>query len=263
MSMNKRGLKIYWCLLHDELEREQTEFPPDNTKELKADIKRISTHYNECRTELSDKPTTTELIKKSKEYAELSDDELRPFAIIEDVAKETILDDMLDAVTADENLFVGVTKVEIDDMTIEDLRATERDIKKRAEVSEISEQIDREIKEHEQRMAKVERNISKYKNIKTAATKLWEGLSAYGWNPILMEPKRSEECGYGHNWSIVMEEGPYEALVSLSLGGSLYAREDGYHNADGEYREPEFNVQGADGWYLECANHYTICFAKD
>ena len=42
--MNKRQLKFYWVLLHEWLEREQVDTPPDTVKELKIETKRMSDH---------------------------------------------------------------------------------------------------------------------------------------------------------------------------------------------------------------------------
>jgi len=46
--MNKRQLKFYWVVLHEWLDREQTQFPPDTVKELKQETKSMSDHLQNC-----------------------------------------------------------------------------------------------------------------------------------------------------------------------------------------------------------------------
>jgi len=46
--MTKLQLKIYWVLLHEYLQREQVEFPPDTVAELKDETKRMADHYKDC-----------------------------------------------------------------------------------------------------------------------------------------------------------------------------------------------------------------------
>ena len=53
--MNKRQFKFYWVLLHEYLEREQVESPPNTVAELKEETQRMADHYEDClhETELS------------------------------------------------------------------------------------------------------------------------------------------------------------------------------------------------------------------
>ena len=46
--MNKRQLKFYWVLLHEYLEREQVESPPDNVLDLREETQRMADHYEDC-----------------------------------------------------------------------------------------------------------------------------------------------------------------------------------------------------------------------
>ena len=69
--MNKRQLKFFWVLLHEWLEREQTDLPPNNVKDLKAEILRMSEHYMDCSPEFK-------TIKEMKENAMLLESNKHP-----------------------------------------------------------------------------------------------------------------------------------------------------------------------------------------
>ena len=112
-------------------------------------------------------------------------------------------------------------------------------------------------------MGKIESNIAKYKKPETAAKKLVEGLVAMGFESAkVLSPEKSESCGYGAFWSVLMECGPYEGLVALSLGGSIFAGETGYYDSNGNYKEPEFNLE-SEHWIAECYNSYVLIFAEE
>ena len=70
--MNKRSYKIYWVLLHDVLEREQTDVPPTSKKECKTQCIKMANHYKDCR--IGDSPSIPELKRKAIDYALIDED---------------------------------------------------------------------------------------------------------------------------------------------------------------------------------------------
>jgi len=96
-------------------------------------------------------------------------------------------------------------------------------------------------------------DLSKY-TAKTAATKLTEGLRKLGFEATLFDPKKSEKAGWGKGWFVISEEAPFEGLVCLSMGGSIYCAE--YDNYD--YKQPpEFKITNADKYVAE--PYYSWC----
>ena len=93
-----------------------------------------------------------------------------------------------------------------------------------------------------------------------AAKRLYNGLDKMGFNPSLLNPKKAEKNGWGKAWFVLCEEAPFEGLVSLSLGGSIYAGERGYYDTEGNYRKPEFKITDADKYVAECWNNWNIGF---
>ncbi|QDP50115.1 MAG: hypothetical protein Unbinned4311contig1001_5 [Prokaryotic dsDNA virus sp.] len=122
----------------------------------------------------------------------------------------------------------------------------------------VSDKIDREVEEDLAKMKKAETNIAKYKSPATAAKKFAEGLRAFGFeDAVAIDPKRCAECGYGNSWAVICEDAPYEAMVWLSMGESMYTEP---WTSNGK---PEFKLLGADNWYTEPYNSYVLCFVKD
>ena len=90
-------------------------------------------------------------------------------------------------------------------------------------------------------------DLSKY-TAKTAAKKLCAGLIKMGFEASLLDPKKSEANGWGAGWYVISEGVPYDGLVCLSLGGSIYCGE--WDNYDYK-RKPEFKITGADKYLAE------------
>ena len=70
-------------------------------------------------------------------------------------------------------------------------------------------------------------NLGTYKTSRGAATALHRVLQSvcrqHGMDPdielSLMDPDRSEQCGYGRVWRVMWESGPHDWGVVLSCGG--------------------------------------------
>ncbi len=104
----------------------------------------------------------------------------------------------------------------------------------------------------------VERNIARFKSPATAAKKFAKALRADGYeDAVAIDPKRCAECGYGNSWAVICEDAPYEAMVWLSMGESMYTEP---WTSNGK---PEYKLMGADNWYTEPYNSYVLCFVKD
>jgi len=106
-------------------------------------------------------------------------------------------------------------------------------------------------------------NLNNVKHPKTAAKKLCKWLKETGgWNAELVTPDSAKNNGWGNGWYVVCEECPYEGLVCLSLGGSVYAGEFGYYYPNGEYKEPEVLMCDNDNWIAEPYYSWALGFFK-
>lgn len=56
---------------------------------------------------------------------------------------------------------------------------------------------------------------------------------------FLMDPDRSEECGYGRTWRVMWEGGPYEWGIKLSLEDTLFGTR--FLMPSGFYLEPYYS----------------------
>ena len=92
-------------------------------------------------------------------------------------------------------------------------------------------------------------DVTGYKTCAGAAKAIVKALHKLGYpEACVLKPEDNSLSGC---WAVILDGGPFEALVCLSLGGSMYASELGYHDSDGNYREPEIKMTGAENWYAE------------
>ena len=97
-------------------------------------------------------------------------------------------------------------------------------------------------------------DLSKY-DLLTAKDELFAYVSAkatsWGMDPstecALLSPGESAELGYGRQWRVMWESGPYEWGVHLSLGGVTFQPLDGPWDAS----TPEVIMGDPSDWYLE------------
>lgn len=102
-------------------------------------------------------------------------------------------------------------------------------------------------------------DLSKY-TAGTACKKLGEGLKKMGYEVAIWDPKESKENGYPECWYLISEEVPYEGLVCLSNGGSIYCGE--WDNYDYK-RKPEFKITDAKKYYCEPYYTYMLGFVEN
>ena len=86
---------------------------------------------------------------------------------------------------------------------------------------------------------------------KTACIKLYKGLKKDGYDVYLLKPEEAEKNGWGKAWYCGMDGGPYEALVWLSLGESMYTEP---WTSNGK---PEYKITGAKKYVAE--PYYSYC----
>ena len=75
-------------------------------------------------------------------------------------------------------------------------------------------------------------------------------------NAEVLTPARMEACGYGDTWGVMCEEMPYEGMVWLSLGESMYTEP---WTSNGK---PEIDMMNQDWGYCEPYNNYVMCFGE-
>lgn len=109
-------------------------------------------------------------------------------------------------------------------------------------------------------------DIVRAKTSKTAAKRFHAYICALakasGQNPdievALWSPKEAKERGWGTNWAVAWEGGPYEWAVALSLGSQLHAGDYGY-SQEGPFPS---GIHGS-GWFCEPYNNFIMCFVED
>lgn len=90
-----------------------------------------------------------------------------------------------------------------------------------------------------------------YDTPEKAAKAFYEALKpaviAYGQNPdselAIWSPEKSRERGWGNNWTVLWEAGPYYWGVNVSLGGL-------------------WNSDVSPGWYTEPNYSFDVCFVE-
>lgn len=105
-------------------------------------------------------------------------------------------------------------------------------------------------------------DLSKYKTPAGAAKALYNYLrpicESWGQNPDielnLLTPAMSESLGYGKEWRVMWEAGPYEWGVYLSLGGNW---SEGNYSSTGSIIGWE-----NDNWYMEPYWSFDVGFVK-
>ena len=100
-------------------------------------------------------------------------------------------------------------------------------------------------------------NVAKYKTIAGAAKGLAKALVKLGYDgAVALTPAVAEDYGYGKGWAVVCESVPYEGMILLSMGESMYCEP-----WVGPYdSKPEINLMGNDNWFAEPYNSYVMCF---
>ena len=108
-------------------------------------------------------------------------------------------------------------------------------------------------------------DLTKYKSCKGAATALAGWLNEQGWRAVAISPKESvKRVAEGANgWHVLCEECPYEGLIALSLGGSVYAGAYGYYDDNGNYKKPEVKMTNSDHWIAEPYYSWALGFYPD
>tara|TARA_Y100000401_G_scaffold39542_1_gene30030 strand:- start:1329 stop:1646 length:318 start_codon:yes stop_codon:yes gene_type:complete len=100
--------------------------------------------------------------------------------------------------------------------------------------------------------------LKKYKTPAGAAKAFYawckENVSEYA---QVYPPAKAKEYGYGNNWCVMCEEMPYEGMVWLSLGESMYTEP---WTSNGK---PEVDMIDQDWGFAEPYNSYVLCFVKD
>ena len=104
-------------------------------------------------------------------------------------------------------------------------------------------------------MAKKCVDLTKY-TAGTACKKLAQYLEKDGYEVTVWSPKESVENGYGAVWYLISEELPYEGLVWLSMGESMYTEP---WTSNGK---PEYKIHDAEKYYCEPYYSYMLGFIK-
>ena len=98
-------------------------------------------------------------------------------------------------------------------------------------------------------------NVAKYKTIAGAAKGLAKALVKLGYeDAVVWTPEDADYRGYGKGWAVYCESIPYDGMINLSLGESMYTEP---WTTNGK---PEINLMCNDVWYAEPYNHCVMCF---
>ena len=108
-------------------------------------------------------------------------------------------------------------------------------------------------------------DLTKYKTPAAAAKNLAKWLNEQGWSACVWSPEESKKMidPNADAWHVACEECPWEGLIALSLGGSIYAGEFGYYDSNGNYKEPEVKLTGSKHWVAEPYHGWNLGFYPD